>query len=88
VKVVGSGSEWPGDVCFDPFATNLFALQRTPLCAKSELMHRSNDPRYSITWSRCTNSRRLSLTDCMWSPFLHQHADETRAPGYILTSLI
>src|SRR5262249_21626837 len=26
VKVAGSGSEWPGDIRFDPFATNLFAL--------------------------------------------------------------
>jgi hypothetical protein len=28
---LGSGSEWPGDVRFDPFATDLFELRRTPL---------------------------------------------------------
>jgi hypothetical protein len=31
--VKDAGSEWPGDVRFDPFATDLFALRRTPLCA-------------------------------------------------------
>jgi hypothetical protein len=45
VKVAGSGSEWPGDIRFDPFATNLFALQRTPLCAKSGLCSAAEDAR-------------------------------------------
>jgi hypothetical protein len=49
VKVAGSGSEWPGDVRFDPFATNLFALQRTPLRAKTGLMQHSR----GRAWLQC-----------------------------------
>src|SRR5262245_12338843 len=55
-RTPGSGSEWPGDVRFDPFATDLMARRRPPLGATSGLTHGSKNVFYSSTWSARASS--------------------------------